>query len=221
MLTSPYEWQILEWDEKRQTNKRWVSCVGYCQISFTSWISGFYEINLFTNISDCKFFKITVTEYPWAMIPQIRERLDKKSFFSILLILFRNYSKIHNKEKNRFWMFVKLLLGWTSLRKRFKSNKMCLWNTNASDDGQFQRSKVHKDKYLNSSTKKSHLQYGSSNIYYFSWFLFIISKIVSKVKVKRFSINIKDLITRNIHVNDENSGTHWWKVISKVKYFKK
>ena len=45
---------------------------------------------------------------------------------------------------------------------------------------------------------------------------------MSNVKVKGLvPTKSKNLITRNIHVKYENSGTHCLKVISKVKVFKK
>ena len=79
-----------------------------------------------------------------------------------------------------------------------------------SKDGQ-----ALKDKYKDLATRNAHVQYESSNIYYFVMNNVYSSLNMSNIKVKRF------ITKRNIYVKYENSGTHCPKVISKVQVFKK
>ena len=103
----------------------------------------------------------------------------------------------------------------TRERKVIKNN-ICLWNTNAPDNCQFQRwprsqGHIFWYQWKDLVTRNDCVQYGSSFIY--------ILEVMTNVKVKKL-VPTERIYHRNTNVKYQSSSSHYSNIINKVKNLK-
>ena len=91
---------------------------------------------------------------------------------------------------------------------------MCLWNTNATDNGQFQwraRTQGQISFYLDLVTRNAQVQYESSNIYYF-----VINNMSIFFKVSKLTYPTLQHCLKVLHITNGNVMHEWREIIQKI-----
>ena len=103
---------------------------------------------------------------------------------------------------------------------------MCLWNTNAPDNGQFLEGQDHKDKYFDTSRKILPQEMTMYNMEAFSILSLRVMTNVNFFLIGQMSRSKYKVPTKRSHHKGysckiSDSSTHYSKVISKIKFKKK